>query len=120
MTDNNRDSFIEINDVLIPNHLAENTFFVENFIKNRFLNPYYKAFHLFITVEIPKDYPNLHPQYNKAILLLDEEDQIITDVLIDLYEQKIFEESNNASISQTHIEQLEYGYNLILTKLSDY
>ena len=113
-------TFMEIDKVLIEQEFAQNSFFIDNIFKNRFRNPYYKAFHLFITEVFPENYAQYITSYNRAIYLLDEEDQIITDTLIYLYKEKGLINLNDNDTSDYHLEELEKGYQFIVNQIKEY
>lgn len=113
-------TFMEIDKVLIEQEFAENSFFIDNIFKNRFKNTYYKSFHLFIIDVFPENYEEYITSYNRAINLLDEEDQIITDTLIYLYREKGLINLNDNNTSDYHLEELEKGYEFIVNRIKEY
>lgn len=123
MTDSNSNSVsvVNIDGIFVEKEIANNDFFVQNVIKNRFLNPAYKTFHLFIQKVFKNQYPELHPEYNKAINILDDEDQIITNTLVNLYKDKIDLIGNsNIEPSDFNLQQLERGFEIIVEQIKEY
>ena len=88
------DNVVNIDGIYLEKELADNNFFVKNAIENRFLNPAYISFHLFIQNDFIIQYQELQGHYNKAINILDDEDQIITNTLVILYKEKLNKEFN--------------------------
>lgn len=113
-------NFETIDGIMIEKEFAENTFFMDNIFKNRFINSYYNAFYLFIVTELQKNYPELQASYNRAINLLDQEDQIIIDTIIFLYKEKEDFSLETNNISEFHIDELEKGYSFIINQIKQY